>query len=229
MQLMQLDSNLGRMCHYSALVVLLAVGVLSQRTLAQSYILAPTATPISPGQSVLIDSTAATFSELGWDLSYRDHSASTGVSLYTIAHGGSLSTATGNAPYVTTVGGANVAGIITRQPGELTDFDIGISLAANTPTRVTLWVDTTLTSSFVARLADDSATLAPIIFSVPTKFELTVNSTVKQSLFVTSTKSLDGRVGLWATAASAAVPEPTTLVLMMLAAAGWCVWRGRAG
>lgn len=27
----------------------------------------------------------------------------------------------------------------------------------------------------------------------------------------------------------AAVPEPTTLVLLMFAAAGWCRWRGRTG
>src|SRR5450631_2852833 len=144
MQLKQLNSKRGRTCSHSALVALFAVGVLSQCALAQSYILAPVATPMSPGQSVVIDSTAATFSELGWDLSWQDHSASTGATFYTITHGGFLGGATANTPYVTTVGGANVAGTITRQPGELTDFDIGIGLAANTPTRVTLWVDTTL-------------------------------------------------------------------------------------
>lgn len=190
------------------------------RSAAAAYISEDSAVPIAPGQAYTLDGTVATHSDLGWDLSFIDHSAFS-VPYFADDLSGSAYFVgpTDSTPYFTTFGGENNPGLATNQPFTYVGFDNGYLLTAGVPELFTIWLNTDGPAEIDASLADGSVSLDPVDFSSPTEFQIEVESDTTQEVDFSAPASDNVQDGLWAISATAAVPEPSFLGLPLIGGA----------
>jgi uncharacterized delta-60 repeat protein len=165
---------------------------------------------ISAGESFSLDNTAATYSDLGWDLTNQDHSSVTPGGFATNLGPLNFVAPTASTPYFTTTGGVNVAGTTTRQPYLYTTFDDAVQVTAGTPELFTMWIGTDGSTTLDVSLSDGSAAYPATTFTSPTEFQFIVDSATTQDVILSATPAAGVQSGLWAVAASATTTTSTT-------------------
>ncbi len=194
-------------------------------SLAQSasaaYIEEVSATPFDSTDSVTFDGTAATQSDLGWDVTYVDHSDFTepyfADDLNSEAY---FDVPQSYAPQFTTYGGTNSPGEATNTPWIYVGFDNGYEVTAGEPALFDIWLGTDGPAEIDATLADNSATLTPVDFDVPTLFQILVESDSSQEVIFSAPADGDSvESGLLAISATATVPEPASIGLLAVTTA----------
>ncbi len=176
--------------------------------------------PIAPAAPYYLDGTVATQSDLGWDVTFVDHSDFT-QPYFADNHNGAayFTPPTASSPVFTTIGGTNNPGLSTNQPWLYVNFNNGYVVPAGVPALFTVWLGTDGPAEFDASLADASATMTPIDFSTPTEFQVLVVSATTQEINFSSFGLADGvEAGLFGIAGTTTVPEPTFLATLLPAA-----------
>ena len=190
---------------------------LFMRSAEAAYISEISAVPIAPDSAFTLDGTVATQSDLGWDLTYIDHSDFTQPYFADdLSDSAYFWGPVDGTPSFTTYGGVNNPGEATNTPYIYSDFLNGYLVTAGEPALFTIWLYADGPAEIDASLTDDSASLDPVDFDSPTEFQILVESDITQEVdFSAPADSDDTEDGLWAIAATASVPEPASAVLLL--------------
>jgi hypothetical protein len=225
-------------------VAVAAVGLVVSRASADSITLdSQTAIP-SSGGSYTLDSSAATHSNSGWDISYVAHSAITPGQFYSQEpFTNDEGTIDGTPSFTYSNSDEDGMGELdpntyTAQPSFLAGFNDAIPLTKGLPELITLWFGVTNSADCVldVSLANDSAQAQQIDFNTSTELQFLVESDTNQDQFTFVSDDISNdNLGLWAgagnTAAVAPVPLPRAAYsgasLLIGCACWWLLRHGR--